>query len=188
MKLEDRRASELEKYEAIYGAGIRYTMNQRRKDQSIAAMREFLSRNPGCTNLLDVGCGDGQWMEVAAKEFGLACVGVDPVSHLAGKNVLTAPATDLPFDDDSFDVVTCLDVMEHLVPEDTMPALKEIARVARYGAIITVNNNPSAYRGIHNTELHVNIRPYEEWAALMVEVFGAAEMLNDEGKNRVFLV
>lgn len=188
MSIHEKRSREIDKYAAIYGAGVSYTMNKRRLDQSLSALHGFLVSWPDSTSLLDVGCGDGQWMRHVVDLFGLECTGVDPVPGLAHEHVTTAAATDLPFNDSSFDVVTCLDVMEHLVPEDTEPALLEIARVARHGAIITVNNNPSHYRGIGNTELHINIKPYSEWQAMLVSVFGSAEMLNNSGANRVFIV
>jgi len=186
--IEAERAAEVEKYAAIYGAGVKYTMNERRRNQSIDALRELLARCPESKSLLDVGCGDGSWMQCVNELFSLECAGVDPVPILANQHVKTALATSLPFDDKSFDVVTCLDVMEHLVPEDTDLALSEIARVTRSGAIVSVNNNPSHYRGVNNSELHINIRSYEEWGSLFINAFGSAEMLNDSGANRIFIV
>lgn len=182
MSIEAKRAVEIEKYAAIYGSGT-YTMNERRRDQAVSALSDMLDNYPNTSSLLDVGCGDGQWMRCVTELYGLECTGVDPVPGLA----ITAPATALPFADKSFDVVTCLDVMEHLVPEDTELALAEMARVARFGAVITINNNPSCYRGVGDTELHINIKPYEEWQRLLDDAFGAAKMLNDSGANRVFI-
>ena len=188
MSIELKRTFEVDKYAAIYGAGVGYTMNKRRRDQSISALSVLLDSYPTSKSLLDVGCGDGQWIQCVSDLFHLDCIGVDPVPGLAGKNIKTAPATSLPFDDNSFDTVTCLDVMEHLVPEDTELALSEMERVSRYCAVITVNNNPSCYRVVNDSELHINIRPYEEWEQLLCDAFGAARRLNSEGANRVFIV
>src|SRR5206468_12881601 len=46
--------------------------------------------------------------------------------------------TGLPFADNSFDVVCCLEVLEHIQPGQLPAACREIARVARHQTIIGV--------------------------------------------------
>jgi SAM-dependent methyltransferase len=89
-------------------------------------------RNP---KILDVGCGTGGNLEMLAK-FG-AAEGVD-VSDDAlefckskGLKVHKGLAESLPFADESFDVVTALDVVEHL--DDDLAGLKEMHRVVKTG-------------------------------------------------------
>lgn len=188
MNIEAKRSAEVEKYAAIYGATSGYTMNERRRKQASAALDGLLAHYPNTKTLLDVGCGDGQWMQYVSDVYGIGCVGVDPVPKLAGRNITTALATSLPFADQSVDVITCLDVMEHLVPEDTELALGEMARIVRFGAVVTVSNIPSFHHAPDGSDLHINIRPYDEWQTLLSNAFGAAKMLNDEGANRVFIV
>jgi SAM-dependent methyltransferase len=55
---------------------------------------------------------------------------------LSGEGMLRFDLTRLPFEDDSFDVILCLHVLEH-VPDDTQ-ALSELARVLRGWAILQV--------------------------------------------------
>ena len=83
--------------------------------------------------VLDVGCGTGANLEMLAN-FGKA-EGVD-VSDDAlefcktkGLNVHKGLAEELPFDDESFDIVTALDVVEHL--DDDTAGLKEMHRVLK---------------------------------------------------------
>lgn len=84
--------------------------------------------------ILDVGCGTGANLEMLA-QFGEAS-GVD-VSEDAlefcrkrGLNsVKHGLAENLPFEDASFDLVTALDVIEHL--DDDVAGLKEMRRVLR---------------------------------------------------------
>ena len=83
--------------------------------------------------ILDVGCGTGGNLEMLAK-FG-AAEGVD-VSDEAlefckskGLTVHKGVAESLPFADESFDVVTALDVVEHL--DDDVAGLKEMNRVLK---------------------------------------------------------
>jgi SAM-dependent methyltransferase len=101
------------------------------------------------TSLLDVGCNVGAWLMDCARRY--------PTSRLAGVEINEAalqiarqavPAAELhhgsveklPFVDESFDHVTCIEVLEH-VPADLRPvAFREIWRVLKPGGrlILTV--------------------------------------------------
>lgn len=59
------------------------------------------------------------------------------VTHL---QVRQGDATRLPFDDSTFDVVTLLEVLEHIL--DTARALSEVLRVARRWAVLSVPAKP----------------------------------------------
>ena len=86
----------------------------------------------GSLQILDVGCGTGANLEMLAK-FG-AATGVD-VSEDALEfcrkrgleRVKQGLAEDLPFNSESFDLVTALDVVEHL--DDDLAGLREMCRV-----------------------------------------------------------
>lgn len=91
-------------------------------------------RNPKSEiRILDVGCGTGANLEMLA-QFGEA-EGVD-VSDDAlefckakGLKAHKGLAENLPFEDASFDLVTALDVVEHL--DDDLEGLKEMRRVLK---------------------------------------------------------
>jgi SAM-dependent methyltransferase len=107
-----------------------------------AILEEFLRQiiqNPKSKiqnpKILDVGCGTGANLEMLA-QFGEA-EGVD-VSDEAlefcrakGLKAHKGLAEKLPFADESFDVVTALDVVEHL--DDDVAGLKEMHRVLKTG-------------------------------------------------------
>ena len=85
--------------------------------------------------ILDVGCGTGANLEMLA-QFGTA-QGVD-VSDDAlefcrrkGLDSKKGLAEELPFEDESFDLVTALDVIEHL--DDDVAGLKEMHRILKKG-------------------------------------------------------
>jgi len=84
--------------------------------------------------ILDVGCGTGANLEMLAG-FGEA-EGVDisddalAFCHARGlTNVRKSTAEKLPFDDESFELVTALDVIEHL--DDDVAGLREMRRVLK---------------------------------------------------------
>jgi SAM-dependent methyltransferase len=84
--------------------------------------------------ILDVGCGTGANLKMLA-EFGDA-EGVDVSSEALDfcrkrglQNVRQSPAETLPYGDMSFDLVTGLDVVEHL--DDDVAGLQEMRRVLR---------------------------------------------------------
>jgi len=84
--------------------------------------------------ILDVGCGTGANLEMLS-EFGLA-EGVDVSPEALSfcqarglEKVKLGAAEALPYDDNSFDLATGLDVVEHL--DDDLAGLKEMRRVLR---------------------------------------------------------
>jgi len=89
----------------------------------------------GC-RWLDVGCGRGGIVELLGGEVSL-CVGADPdlVSLHEHRGCHTrriaAPVEALPFADESFDLVTCSWLLEHLA--NPRRAFVEIARVLTVG-------------------------------------------------------
>jgi SAM-dependent methyltransferase len=91
---------------------------------------------PGRPRILDVGCGTGANLEMLA-QFGEAA-GVDVSSDALEfcrqrglQNVRQGEAEHLPYEDGSFDLVTGLDVVEHL--DDDLAGLREMRRVLRPG-------------------------------------------------------
>lgn len=90
---------------------------------------------------LDVGCGFGRWTRWLA-QHGAEAVGVDPTEPmLEAARRASEPsiefrrmsATALDFPDASFDLVTCITVVQHLEPGEQEAAIAEMARVLRPG-------------------------------------------------------
>ncbi len=103
-----------------------------------------LRMEPNQLRLLDVGCGGGLLSEPFAAQ-GCQVTGVDrSIPTLAAARAhaqksglaiqyLEANAESLPFDDQSFDIVCCCDVLEHV--DDMDRVINEISRVLKPGGI-----------------------------------------------------
>jgi SAM-dependent methyltransferase len=112
--------------------------HHRDEEARIAATVEMVPA--GVDSLLDVGCGDGRITNRLAERIPRV-VGVD-ASAVALSYVDTetrqGPVDRLDFPDDSFDLVACLEVIEHLTDGALEGCLAEIQRVARKYVLISV--------------------------------------------------
>jgi SAM-dependent methyltransferase len=99
-------------------------------------------------NVLDAGCGEGETIERLGDRLPHPVTGVDlnpdsvgfAAERLPGDRFETADLLALPFEDDSFDLVLCLEVLEHI--PDPRPALAEMARVSSGELILSVPHEP----------------------------------------------
>ena len=106
-------------------------------------LRAELDRLPLGPNprLLDAGCGSGRTLDELA-DYGqvsgvdLSPLAVDAARRRGHADVQVGAIEHLPFHDDTFDVVTCLDVIEH-TPDDRA-SLAELRRVTRPGGLLLV--------------------------------------------------
>jgi ubiquinone/menaquinone biosynthesis C-methylase UbiE len=96
-------------------------------------LQRVISQIPSDSSVLDIGCGRSASLLKAISPRISYGVGVDfKVPKMQMGNIETIPIRldqDLPFSDNSFDVVTMLAVLEHL--EHEAPMLQEIHRVLK---------------------------------------------------------
>jgi ubiquinone/menaquinone biosynthesis C-methylase UbiE len=122
-----------------------FTYSRRKLEQVLA---HYLDPLPNGAKLLDVGCGTGNLLRRLGSRF--VCAGCDPAEEMLrrararnpGVELKVAPAEKLPFEDDHFDVVLCIEVMRYLA--DPRTALRELARVLRPGGLALVTFAPLA--------------------------------------------
>lgn len=120
----------------------------------LPTLEDLQQRNPALT-ILDVGAGSGSISASFAKIVGpsgghVSAVDVNPAMLERGKNLLvdrygvppgedwvtflTADGRDLPFEDDSFDIVHCHQVLAH--NKDQAGILREMLRVTKPGGVV----------------------------------------------------
>ncbi len=132
--------------------------------------RNYLERilktlNKHRPRILDVGTGTGGNLMVLER-FGEA-TGIDiskkavDFCHKRGlKNVQLSPGEALDFDDDSFDTICCLDVLEH-VPEP-VKTLREMKRVLKDDGVIIISVPAFRFLWSQHDEILCHFRRYEK--------------------------
>lgn len=123
---------------------------------SVDRFADIAFRLRGCRKVLDVGSGHGMLLTLL-NELGHECHAVDFIDQTAryphaytGRpisfQVCNVEVDSLPFDDDSFDAVTCCQVLEHFT-HSHLPLMQEIRRVLRPGGVVEVDvPNAVSYR------------------------------------------
>jgi ubiquinone/menaquinone biosynthesis C-methylase UbiE len=132
--------------------------------------------------VLDIACGTGEWLNVVAAR-GAIPTGIDisnQAIRLCRERIRNGTfevgvAEELPFADDSFDIITCLGSLEHFL--DQPAALREIVRVAVNDArvVILVPNSGflthrlGLYKGTHQVAVQETLRTINEWEHMLIE-------------------
>jgi ubiquinone/menaquinone biosynthesis C-methylase UbiE len=111
--------------------------------------------------VLDAGCGKGRYAAVLKQHFPRVEVHASDLSpemlrHVpAGIETKVATIQDLPYPDQHFDLVYCVEALEH-VP-DPQAALREMARILAPGGRMVIIDKNNAMLG------SLEIQPWERW-------------------------
>jgi len=132
-------------------------------DLSEQSIEHMLSRfDQDAKTLLDVGCGNGYWLNKVHKAYpqmkltGCDVFDAKPFNE-AEINYQTGNIEGLPFSDNSFDIVSCHHVLEHVV--DLKTSIEELKRVARKQIFVVVPKQRYYY---YTFDEHVRFFPYKE--------------------------
>jgi SAM-dependent methyltransferase len=101
----------------------------------LARWLEVEGARAGGLRILDVGCGVKPYLPffASAREY----VGVDVVPNPHADVI--APIEELPFEDGAFDVVLCIQVLEHV--DDPARAVRELRRVCAPGGRVLASTH-----------------------------------------------
>lgn len=143
-------------------------------------LTKCLELNHKGMKFLDAGCGEGVIVE-DLNGSGVNIIGLDMNYH--SKLVKRGDITKMPFKNNSFDVILCLDVLEHLDYITQKRALLEINRVLKKGGIAIFSiPNLAHFAGrfvflfgkllrTSSPERHLGERTANEWKNLLSENF-----------------
>ena len=90
----------------------------------------------GRYRLLDAGCGEKPYAPLFAPHVS-AYVGLDTAAHADAD--LVGPIEEIPAEDGSFDLVLCIQVLEHV--DDPARAVRELHRVTRPGGRVLLSTH-----------------------------------------------
>ena len=152
-----------EQYEIMYQVERTHWWYQGMRRNTKALLRRYLA--PGRSYMvLDAGCGTGG-TTIDLAELGTV-TGVDystdalDFARTRGlTRLIRASIEALPFPDNTFDLVTCFDVLYHRNVSDERNALVEFRRVLRPGGIALVRDPAFDWlRGAHDVGIHTERR------------------------------
>lgn len=161
------RDAEIRKYRDAYERP-NYRMGNERRENSTTAVHNF-GFGGGYKTFLDIGAGRGEILDFVETAGTFETVkGTEVVVDLilSDRRLTYATAHDLNFADRSWDVVTCFDVLEHLLPGDVKPAIDHIFRIARAVVIISAAEDSQFQAGV---EHHPSRRPLTKWRSLLIQ-------------------
>ena len=116
-------------------------------------------------SLIDVGGAEGYKGAMVRHLFGAgvkscdlsqeACDRADEIYNVDSQAI---DVQDLPFETDSFDIVLCSEVLEHV--QDFETAVEQLVRVSRKAVIITLPHESQKHVEKHRTQPHAHLRSF----------------------------
>jgi len=144
--------------------------------EKIREINEILMKSKN-SKILDAGCGEGVLVD-RYKKKGFNITGLD--LNYSSENVKKGNIQKMPFKDEEFDLVLCLDVLEHINISEHPKVMKELNRVTKTrGKIIFGLPNLAHFASrisflftgnllrTSEIERHVGDRPINEFIGLM---------------------
>ena len=139
---------ELDYYQRLHDIEEQHGWAQGLRDAMDALLHPAINGKP--LRVLDIGCGTGYLMRYLQKyPLDGEVVGIDISSYALqfcrqrGANSLAiASATEVPFQSSSYDLIICIDTIQHLTPAGAdLVAIKEFARLLRPGGLLYLRTN-----------------------------------------------
>lgn len=112
--------------------------------------------------ILDIGCGAGNMAHHLAHYGHVTGMDFNPrplvVAQERGLGIVNASGSEIPFPDASFDLVACLDTIEHI--PDEIAVLSEVKRVLKPGGKVIITVPAFMWLWSYNDEINDHQRRY----------------------------
>ncbi len=133
------------------------------------------------SNILDVGCAKGFMLhdfkkiipDIKVKGIDISKYAINNCIESVKNDLIVADALNLPFDDNSFDLVISITTVHNFKLEDCKKAIKEIMRVSKKYSFITVDayRNENEKRAMYAWNLTAKIILHvDEWKSLFKSI------------------
>lgn len=143
----------LSEYRKVFKQFNAYSMDRvmvRYHDSIVTACRRF-----GVRSILNYGSGHDTWYQRYGYELGVRYKGWEPALGHRWR-----------FPVQSFDMVLCVDVLEHIHADDLRWVVRELFDTSRKLVFATVSTRAAVLRLPNGENGHVTVRPYEWWQGL----------------------
>ena len=188
---DDQRISEQVKYKKVWN-GIpeygNYSPGLAAAGVCIEVCKAFKLKS-----VLDAGCGSARATKRFADE-GYDVVGVDltldgvkpEIKERLVNKLHEGCLWDLEFTD-PFDMVFCVDVMEHIPPNKVYAVLSELARLCKSYAHFKIAKFKDGYGERIGEPLHLSLFTTKEWKIRLDQHFFSTTTINDTGAYVEFI-
>jgi 2-polyprenyl-3-methyl-5-hydroxy-6-metoxy-1,4-benzoquinol methylase len=125
--------------------------------------------------LLDVGCAKG-YLVKALVDLGVDACGMDASAYAienapadVSERLVQGVVQALPYKDAAFDVVTAMDILEHIPEDEAATVCRELLRVSR-GLVVT--NILTLEIPDYTDRTHITVKPQAWWESLFMKTGG----------------
>ena len=168
---------EKEEYKKMYQLEATHWFFKGKRTIVLSILDKFFGKSRD-RKILDVGCGTGilmKTLEPYGEVYGIDLVpkAVEFCKERGLNNVTVGDAVHLPYDDESFDIVMCIDMLYHKGIRDDGMVIKELYRVCKKGGgIIFTDSACPALWGKHDIAVHARERYVPRKFARKIEEAG----------------
>ena len=134
-------------------------------------------------SILDVGCGRGHYLRTLIKA-GYAPVGIEPSQHVIKHDLKNLPVIHGAISDieDYYDALYCMDVLEHIDPEEIDQNLAKLSRHADK-ALYGIANHSDIWDGV---ELHLIQQPAAWWFEKLQKYYSEVSIVEQGYRFNMF--
>lgn len=159
-------------YDTIYNRGYR-----KKKNNINFNKIDWILERYSFNSILDVGCSYGEYVNYFQNK-GKDAHGIDiaekPIKEsMAEKNCKEGSILDIPFTNNRFEALICMDVLEHIDSKDLKKAIDELYRVTSDYFFIKISTRLERQRQwasiLNIPNIHLTVKPIDRWIILFLE-------------------